>query len=90
MSDDVLTGLISSERTETMKLTRTELDVLMLMAEGRSDVEIARELAIDPNLIQRHVDRIIFELKRLSLDDVVADIVIAIQLGLVGRSRFAA
>ena len=47
-------GIASSD-----EFTPRELDVLQVLAAGRSDVEIARELAIEPSTVRTHVKHLL-------------------------------
>ena len=57
--DPVLAGVISvsaaSGRELDVKLTPRERDVLRLLADGRSNEEIGRELSISPETVRTHV-----------------------------------
>ncbi len=50
----VMLGMASSA-----ELTRRELDVLEVLAAGRSDMEIARELAVEPSTVRTHVKHLL-------------------------------
>lgn len=61
-------------------LTPRELDVLTLMAKGRSNTEIADELFISGTTVKSHIGRIFV---KLGLRDRAAAIVYAYQHGIV-------
>ena len=48
---------INSRAQETLGVSERERQVLELLAAGRSNKEIARELAVSPNTIKTHVAR---------------------------------
>ena len=62
-------------------LTRREVEVLGLMARGRTNPEIARELVIARPTAKTHVERVI---RKLGVSDRTQAVVRAIDLGLVG------
>ena len=64
----------------TEPLTAREEEVLALLAEGRSNREIATALAISPHTAKFHVDRILLKLDASSRTDAV---VRAVRLGLL-------
>ncbi|RMF25307.1 MAG: DNA-binding response regulator [Cyanobacteria bacterium J083] len=61
-------------------LSEREMDVLKLIVEGKSNVEIAKELYLSPNTIKTHVRGI---MNKLAVDDRVQAAVVALRLGIV-------
>lgn len=66
--------------TRSTKLSNCELEVLKLIAEGRSNIEIATALYLSPSTIKTHV-RDIFN--KLGVNNRVQATVLAIRNGLV-------
>ena len=70
-----------SRRPPAEHLTRREVEVLGLMAQGRTNPQIARELVIARPTAKTHVEHII---RKLGVSDRTQAVVRAIDLGLVG------
>ena len=71
----------SAPRPLAESLTRREVEVLGLMAQGHTNPQIARELVIARPTAKTHVERVI---RKLGVSDRTQAVVRAIDLGLVG------
>ena len=70
-----------ARRPPASSLTKREIEVLGLMAQGKTNPEIARELVIARPTAKTHVERVI---RKLGVSDRTQAVVRAIDLGLVG------
>jgi two-component system, NarL family, response regulator DegU len=62
---DKIDARISAERIRHTTFTRRELDILRRLADGKNLQEIASEMKIESNLVERHIVRLC---KKLSVD----------------------
>lgn len=69
------------EEADSFQLTRREVDVLQLLADGFNQSEIARQLVISPKTVSSHIQRILAKLRVHSRAEAVA---FAHRAGLVG------
>ena len=65
---------------ETLRISDREFEVLELLAAGRSNKEIARQLGVSPNTVKTHVARLFEKLQASRRTDAIAK---ARELGLV-------
>ncbi len=72
--------IVPGRRTGLAELTPRELEVLRLVARGKTNKEIARELVIAPATAKKHVERIV---AKLSAADRTEAATTALRLGLV-------
>jgi DNA-binding CsgD family transcriptional regulator len=65
---------------QTLGVSRRELDVLRLLADGRSNKEIARRLDVSPNTVKTHVTKLFDKLDSRRRTEAIAR---ARELGLI-------
>jgi DNA-binding CsgD family transcriptional regulator len=75
---------VESPRGNDFGLTRRELDVLRILAEGRSNPQIAAELFVSVNTVATHVARILVKLRVATRAEAVRR---ALESGVVPRLR---
>jgi DNA-binding NarL/FixJ family response regulator len=73
-------GALLAERVPGAELTTRELDVLRLLATGRSNREVGEQLNISENTVRIHVSRI---LNKLGVTDRTQAVLLALQRGLI-------
>jgi DNA-binding NarL/FixJ family response regulator len=69
-----------AERLSAIELTRRELEVLALLARGRSNKEIGRDLCISETTVKSHVKRLFVKLRVTSRGEAIAT---AVRRGLI-------
>jgi DNA-binding NarL/FixJ family response regulator len=77
-------GAGDEEATRPTGLTPRELEVLALLAGGRSTADIAGELVVSPNTVRNHVQSI---LRKLGAHSKLEAVNIAVQQGIVSYPR---
>jgi DNA-binding NarL/FixJ family response regulator len=68
-----------SEGSPLQRLSRRELEILQLVVEGRSSVEIGRLISLSPKTVDSYRSRL---MQKLAIDDVTGLVKFAIQFGL--------
>ena len=76
--------VVTPPTTPVEELTERELEVLALMAEGKTDKEIARALGIAESTAKNHVGNI---LGKLSVPNRAGAVAVGYQLGLIGAKK---
>jgi len=88
LSPSVATRLLGQLRAPSVEpLTQRELEVLQLIATGRSNAENAEELVVGETTVKTHVARVLL---KLGLRDRVQAVVLAYESGIVTPGRAAA
>lgn len=62
IQDQLLQLLSAAPNSELTKLTKREMDVLRLMAEGHTNISIARKLSVSERTVETHVNNIFSKL----------------------------
>jgi two-component system NarL family response regulator len=73
-------GPTATERNPRAELSERELDVLRLIANGKDNADIARELHISPKTVKNHISNI---LMKLGIDNRIQAAVYAVRSGIV-------
>jgi DNA-binding NarL/FixJ family response regulator len=73
-------GPTATERNARAELSERELDVLRLIANGKDNADIARELHISPKTVKNHISNI---LMKLGIDNRIQAAVYAVRSGIV-------
>jgi DNA-binding NarL/FixJ family response regulator len=73
-------GPTAAERSARAELSERELDVLRLIANGKDNAEIARELHISPKTVKNHISNI---LMKLGIENRIQAAVYAVRSGIV-------
>ncbi len=76
--------VVTPPTTPVEELTERELEVLALMAEGKTDKEIARALGIAESTAKNHVGNI---LGKLSVPNRAGAVAVGYELGLIGAKK---
>jgi two-component system nitrate/nitrite response regulator NarL len=76
----LLTGLKSRERAANSSLTRRELEMLELLADGLSNADIAGRLFVSPETVKAHLRNMF---GKLGVSDRTAAVAVALRKGLI-------